>query len=83
MQSNTLPTDAPRKVLLNNYTTQYIDLWVNGNYRLQIPPGGSSSCIIEHKYNPTTLTAYGNQDDAVWGPRQIFGAFKTYTWNLQ
>jgi uncharacterized protein (TIGR03000 family) len=81
--SNELPTAAPRKVLLNNYTDQYIDLWVNGNLRMQIPPGGSKWCVIEHKYNPTTLTAYGDGDDAVWGPRQIFGEFSTYTWNLQ
>src|SRR5262245_21371168 len=31
IQSNELPTDAPRRVLINNYTTQYIDIWVNGN----------------------------------------------------
>jgi uncharacterized protein (TIGR03000 family) len=83
VQSNELPTAAPRKVLLNNYTDQYIDLWVNGNLRMQIPPGGSKWCVIEHKYNPTTLTAYGDGDDAVWGPRQIFGEFSIYTWNLQ
>ncbi len=81
--SNELPGDAPRKLLLNNYTTQYIDLWVNGFYKMQIPPGGSKWCAIEHKTNPTTVTAYGNEDDAVWGPRQLFGAYKTYTWNLQ
>jgi uncharacterized protein (TIGR03000 family) len=80
---NSLPTDAPRKILLNNYTTQYIDLWVNGYLKMQVPPGGSSWCVIEHKFNPTTLTAYGNEDNAVWGPRQIYGAFTTYTWNLQ
>jgi hypothetical protein len=28
-------------VLLNNYTTQYIDLCVNGIYKMQVPPGGS------------------------------------------
>ena len=50
---------------------------------MQIAPGGSKWCVIEHKFNPTTLTAYGSEDDAVWGPRQVFGAFKTYTWNRQ
>ena len=83
MLSNQLPGDAPRKILLNNYTTQYIDLWVNGNYKMQVPPGGSKWCVIEHKWNPTVLTAYGNADDAVWGPRDVFGAYSTYTWNLQ
>ncbi len=81
---NELPTDAPRKILLNNYTTQYIDLWVNGNYKMQVPPGGSKWCVIEHKWNPTVLTAYGDEDDsATWGPRQIYGAFQTYTWNIE
>jgi hypothetical protein len=81
--ANELPKDGPRKILLNNYTTQYIDLWVNGRMKIQVPPGGSKWCVIEHKSNPTVLTAYGNEDDSVWGPRNIFGAFKTYTWNLQ
>ena len=81
---NELPTDAPRRVLVNNYTTQYIDIWVNGNYRLQITPGGSKWLTIDHKWNPTILTGYGNEDEGfTWGPKRIFGTFKTYTWNLQ
>jgi uncharacterized protein (TIGR03000 family) len=84
VRSNTLPTDAPRKVLVNNYTTQYIDVWVNGTYKMQVPPGGSKWCVIEHKWNPTVLTGYGNEDDGfTYGPMRIFGAFKTYTWNIQ
>jgi uncharacterized protein (TIGR03000 family) len=83
VQENTLPTDAPRKVVLNNYTTQYVDLWVNGYLQAQVPPGGSKVCVIDQMINPTTLTAYGSGDNAVWGPRQVFGTFKTYTWNLQ
>jgi hypothetical protein len=84
IQSNTLPTDAPRRVLINNYTTQYIDIWVNGNYKMQVPPGGSKWCSIEHKWNPTVLTGYGDEDDSpTWGPNRIYGEFKTYTWNLQ
>jgi uncharacterized protein (TIGR03000 family) len=84
IRSNTLPTDTPRRVLVNNYTTQYIDVWVNGTYKMQVPPGGSSWCTIEHKWNPTILTGYGNEDDGfTYGPMRIFGAFKTYTWNIQ
>jgi hypothetical protein len=78
-----LPTDRPRWILLNNYTPQYVDLWVNGNYKMQVGPGASKWCVVEHKWNPTVLQAYGSEDDAVWGPRQIWGAYKTYTWNLQ
>jgi len=84
IQSNTLPTDAPRRVLVNNYTTQYIDVWVNGNYKLQVTPGGSKWFVIEHKWNPTVLTGYGNEDDGyTYGPMNIYGEFKTYTWNIQ
>jgi uncharacterized protein (TIGR03000 family) len=84
IRANTLPTDAPRKVLVNNYTTQYIDIWINGNYRAQVGPGGSKWFTIDHKWNPTVLTGYGNEDDGfTYGPMRIFGAFKTYTWNIQ
>jgi hypothetical protein len=80
---NELPSGAPRKVLLNNYTTQYIDLYVNGNYKIQVLPGASSWCVIEHKWSPTILKAYGDQDVDIWGPRTIYGTFQTYTWNIQ
>src|SRR5262249_7298102 len=83
VQANERPTDAPRKILLNNYTTQYIDLWVNGSYKMQVPPGGSKWCVIEHKFNPTVLTAWGNEDDSAPWRREIWGAYKTYTWNLE
>lgn len=84
IQSNKLPKDTPRRVLVNNYTTQYIDVWVNGNYKMQVPPGGSKWCTIEHKWNPTVLTGYGDEDEQpTWGPNQIYGEFETYTWNLQ
>jgi uncharacterized protein (TIGR03000 family) len=81
---NEFPTDAPRRVLVNNYSTQYIDLWVNGNYKMQIQPGSSAWCVIEHKWDPTILTGYGDEDDsATWGPRYIYGDFQTYTWNIE
>jgi hypothetical protein len=84
IRTNELPPDTPRRILLNNYTSQTIDLWVNGNYKMQVAPGGSKWCVIEHKWNPTTLTAYGDEDDSpAWGPRPIYGTFKTYTWNIQ
>jgi len=38
--------------------------------------------VIEHKWNPTVLKGYGNEDTNNWGPRYIWGNFKTYTWNL-
>jgi hypothetical protein len=36
----------------------------------------------EHRWNPTVLTAYGDQDIDSWGPRYIWGRFQTYRWNI-
>jgi len=76
------PTGAPRKVLVNNYTTQIVDLYVNGTLKMQLQPGQSKWCVIEHKWDPTILKAYGSQDEVHWGPRYIWGNFDKYTWNL-
>lgn len=82
---NTEPTNAPRWVRLNNYTTQYLDLWVNGYYRMQVPPGESRWCLLDHRINPTVLTAWGDQDEGgltnQWR-RELWGNFRTYTWNI-
>jgi hypothetical protein len=82
IQSNEEPT-GPRRLVINNYTTQNVDIWVNGFLKMQVEPGGSKWCMIEHKWNPTVITAYGDDDSQTWGPRTIWGTFKTYTWNLQ
>ncbi len=81
IRRNEEPT-GPRRVLINNYTPQYVDLWINGYMKMQIGPGESKYCMIEHKWNPTILKAFGNDDVTTWGPRYIWGTFKTYTWNL-
>jgi hypothetical protein len=82
IRRNEEPTWTPRKVVVNNYTTQYLDLWVNGTFKMTIAPGGQQACVIEHRWNPTVLTAYGNEDTGTWGPRYIWGRFKKYTWNI-
>ena len=79
---NTEPTGAPRAVVVNNYTTQYLDISVNGNYKVQVAPGMSQTFYIEHRWNPTVLTAYGDSDVNTWGPRYIWGQFNKYTWNI-
>jgi hypothetical protein len=81
VKRNEEPT-GPRKLLVNNYTPQYVDIWVNGRLKMQISPGQSKWCVIEHKWNPTVLPADGNEDATSWGPRYIWGNFQTYTWNL-
>src|SRR5262249_9832483 len=52
---NENPTGTPRKVLVNNYSTQYVDVYVNGYMKMQVGPGESKWCVIEHKWNPTVL----------------------------
>jgi hypothetical protein len=81
-RSNQEPTATPRQVVVNNYTTQYLDIYVNGNYKTQVPPGMSQVCFIEHRWNPTVLTAYGDEDMDNPPPRYIWGRFTKYTWNI-
>jgi hypothetical protein len=82
IRMNQEPTWTPRKVIVNNYTTQYIDVWVNGSYKVQVAPGLTQSIIIEHRWNPTVLTGYGDDDEQQFGPVNIWGRFKMYTWNI-
>ena len=77
------PTWKPRKVVVNNYTTEYLDVYVNGNYKTQVQPGMQQTIIIEHRWNPTVLKAFGNEDINTFGPRYVWGRFDTYTWNIE
>jgi hypothetical protein len=83
VNANLEPTWSPRTVVVNNYTPQYLDIYVNGNYKVQVAPGMQQTFLIEHRWNPTVLTAYGNDDSVTWGPRSIWGRFKKYTWNVE
>jgi hypothetical protein len=82
IRSNEEPTWTPRTVVVNNYTTQYLDIYVNGFSKGNVPPGQQLVCTVEHRWNPTIVTAYGNEDIQSWGPRYIWGRFKKYTWNI-
>ncbi len=79
---NQEPTSTARKVVVNNYTSQYLDVWVNGYPKGQVQPGSTLVLTIEHRWNPTVLKAYGNDDMNNWGPRYIWGRFDKYTWNI-
>jgi hypothetical protein len=82
-RKNEEPTWAPRKVVVNNYTTQNLLVYVNGSSKWpMVPPGGAQMYVIEHRWNPTVLTANGDQDIDAWGPRYIWGRFNKYTWNI-
>jgi hypothetical protein len=82
VNTNLEPTWAPRTVVVNNYTSQYLDIFVNGFYKVQVAPGMQQTFTIEHRWNPTVLTAYGDADSINWGPRYIWGKFSKYTWNI-
>jgi hypothetical protein len=83
LKTNTEPTNAPRKIVINNYTTDSIDFYVNGNFKTKVGPGASGVIIVEHRWNPTVITGYGNQDANQYGPRNIWGQFDKYTWNIE
>lgn len=83
IRANEEPTWKPRQVVVNNYTTQYLDIWVNGNYKAQVSPGGAKVIVIEHRWNPTVLTADGDEDSVTYGPRYVWGRFTKYTWNIE
>lgn len=77
------PTNKPRTVVANNYTTQYVDVYINGNYMGQLTPGSSQTFTITQRINPITLKAYGNEDTEAWNPAPLWGRFTKYTWNIQ
>jgi hypothetical protein len=82
LTSNEEPNNSPRKVIVNNYSTDSIDLYVNGNFKANVGPGASQVLMIEHRWNPTVVTGYGNEDANSYGPRYIWGRFDKYTWNI-
>jgi len=79
---NAEPGWSPRKIVINNYTPQYLTVFVNGWYRTEISPGLTQTIVIEHRWNPTVVTVRGDDDIDTWGPRYIWGKFQTYTWNI-
>src|SRR5262249_51463567 len=77
------PKAGPRKVVVNNNTTQYVNVVINGYVQMRpLGPGQSQVYAIEPIWKPTVLTAYSNYDITQWGPQHIRGTHDTYTWNL-
>jgi hypothetical protein len=76
------PRDAPRKVVVNNYTTQYIDVQVNGYLKGQVSPSSTRVIVIEQLWNPIVLRGWGDADETTFGPVVLQGRFTTYTWNI-
>jgi hypothetical protein len=82
IKQNQEPGWTPRKIVINNYSDEYLTIFVNGFYKTEIGPGLSQVVMIEQRINPVVLTAHGNEDIDTWGPRYIWGKFQTYTWNI-
>lgn len=74
--------NAPRKVVVNNYTPQYVDIQINGYLSGQVPPSSKKIFTIEALWNPVIVKGWGNEDETVFGPIRLEGRFGTYTWNL-
>ena len=84
VRQNEEPTNQPRRLLLNNYTDQYIEIIIDGNPRFPIvQPGQSRYFMIEQRVSPVVAYANGDEDIQSWGPRYLWGAYTIYTWNIQ
>jgi hypothetical protein len=81
-KQNQEPTSATRKVIVNNYSTQWLSIHVNGYPQGLVGPGSSGVVTITHRWNPIVLKAIGNEEWDTWGPRTIWGEFTKYTWNI-
>jgi hypothetical protein len=81
-RQNQEPTWTPRKLVINNHTSQLLAIWVDGNARGEVGPGLTRLVILEHRWNPTVVTLFSEEGFDKWGPRYIRGQFKTYTWNV-
>jgi len=82
LRSNMPLPDSSRAVVVHNNTPQNFDIWVNGYMKTTVDAGQSKWFVVEHKYNPTVIEAFGYGDDTTWGPVHLWGKFKTYTVNL-
>ncbi len=78
---NEEPT-AARKLVVNNYTSQYIDIQINGYLLGQVLPGSSRSFTIEQRWNPIVVKGWGDADETTFGPILLQGALPKYTWNI-
>jgi len=76
------PTDGARKIVVNNYTTNYIDVQINGFLRGQVLPGTTRTFIVEQRWNPVVLKGWGDADETTFGPVVVQGRFDKYTWNI-
>jgi hypothetical protein len=82
LRSNMPPPDSSRTVIVHNNTPQNFDIWVNGYMKTTVDAGQSTWFVVEQKWNPTVIEAFGYGDDTKWGPVHLWGKFKTYTVNL-
>jgi hypothetical protein len=82
LMMNQEPTAKPRKVVVNNYSTQYVDVQVNGYLKGQVSPGTTRTFTIDQMWNPIVLRGWGDADENLFGPVVLQGAFDKYTWNI-
>lgn len=83
LEKNEEPTHTARKIVVNNYTTQYIDVQVNGYLKGQVDPGTTKTFTVDQMWNPIILKGWGDADETTYGPVLLQGRFDKYTWNIQ
>ncbi len=79
---NEEPTSAPRKIVVNNFSTQYIEIQVNGYLKGQVSPGTTQVFTVDQRWNPIVLKGWGDEDAYIFGPVVLQGRFDKYTWNI-
>jgi hypothetical protein len=82
LQKNEEPTHTAWKIVVNNYTTQYIDVQANGYLKGTVDPGTTKVFTIDQMWNPIVLKGWGDSDETSFGPVVLQGRFEKYTWNI-
>jgi hypothetical protein len=86
-QKNQEPSTTWIQVVVNNHTTQPVAIVVNGFTKAIVFPKTSKVIAFEHDPKstvPTVLTAFDTENNLCnWGPRNIWGQFTKYKWNIE
>jgi hypothetical protein len=82
LSSANQPSPSTHQVVINNHTSLYLDLFVNGWFAGQVLPGSSQTFTVQLQRNPTVLRVSSNEDEIGWAPRYVWGKFVKYTWNI-
>lgn len=67
-------------VFITNMVDEWVYVYVNGQYNMRLPPTGKGFCFAQGTSTPVVVTAFSSS--YVWAPRQMYGTFRGYSWEL-